>query len=240
MASYEDLAEVYDEVYSWKDYARESARIQALLAHEGVRHGAALLDVGCGTGSHLVHLARWFRVTGLDPSPRMLSRARRKVPRGRFVRGRMQTFRLPQRFDAILCLFSTIGYVRSSSEMRETLRNLVRHLAPAGVLLLEPWIEPSQFLARHVHLLTVDRPELKIARATASRREGEHSILEMHYLVARPGAVEHFRERHVMTLVPIAQVRSWLEAEGLSVHTFSRGFTGRGLIIARRRTTRRR
>ena len=233
MSAYRDLAEIYDDIYAWKDYEAEALRLKNLLG--SAEHPAGRGDPrrGVRDGTHLSYLAKWFRVTGVDASREMLARARRKLPRVPLYRARMQSFHLGQRFDAVLCLFSAIGYVRSPRELKATLENLVRHLARRRVLVIDPWVEPTEFLPRHVHLLTVDRPGYKIARLTASRRRADRSILEMHYLVARPGSVQHIRERHTMLLVPKARMQSWLEALGLSVRVYPKGLTGRGLIVAR-------
>ena len=58
-------AEIYDTVYSFKDYAAEAERVNELI--QSRRPGAAsLLDVACGTGKHLEQLRRWYAVEGVD------------------------------------------------------------------------------------------------------------------------------------------------------------------------------
>src|SRR5208337_626800 len=107
---YVRVAEVYDRVHAWKDYAKEARIVRSIARRWGPRGTRTLLDVACGTGAHLRHLVRWYECTGLDPSSAMLAVARKNVPAARFVRGRMPTFDLHQRFDVITCLFSAIGY----------------------------------------------------------------------------------------------------------------------------------
>ena len=58
-------ADIYDAVYSFKDYAAEAERIHTLI-QERTPGAATLLDVACGTGKHLEQLARWYEVQGLD------------------------------------------------------------------------------------------------------------------------------------------------------------------------------
>lgn len=60
--SYESWADVYDAIYSFKDYSAEAARILALP-------GRNLLDVGCGTGLHLQHLVSRFDCAGWTGRP---------------------------------------------------------------------------------------------------------------------------------------------------------------------------
>ena len=56
-----------------------------------VRPGDRVLDAACGTGDFALadHRAGALEVTGLDFSPRMLERARRKAPGLEFVEGDM-------------------------------------------------------------------------------------------------------------------------------------------------------
>ena len=94
---------------------------------------------------------------------------------------------------------------------------MARHLEPGGTLVLEPWITPENWMVGRPHLLTVDEPELKIARTTAAGREGDVSILEFDYLVATPEGTRHFTERHEAALFTDEQYRRALERAGLSV-----------------------
>jgi len=230
---YRRSAEVYDTVYSWKDYAAESRRIHQLIRRYGPSPARTLLDVACGTGAHLRYLSKWYRVTGLDRSPEMIRRARRNLPRARFVRGTMQGFRLPQRFDAITCLFSAIGYVRSDRELRRTIRNFARHLRPGGVLIVEPWLTPSQYAVGSIHLGTFGTRDAPIARMNSSERRGHRSIMDMHYLVPDGSRVRHWVERHELSLFDVPSQLAAYRAAGLRVrHMASRFKNERGLYVA--------
>lgn len=59
----------------------------------GDLRGRTVLDIGCGTGRLALALARRHgaKVTGLDPSPEMLSVARRKDPSGAWVLGHAES-----------------------------------------------------------------------------------------------------------------------------------------------------
>jgi ubiquinone/menaquinone biosynthesis C-methylase UbiE len=231
--TYHDLAGVYDAVYAWKNYAREARRVRAIVRRFGPPGAHRVLDVACGTGHHLEHLARWFDVVGLDSSGPMLRVARKRVPRVRFVEARMETFRLSERFDAIICLFSSIGYVRSRGSLERTLANFARHLRPGGVVLVEPWIRPSEFLTGSTHLGTYGTPQFPIVRMHLSERRGGRSIMEMHYLVGTKGGVRHWVERHDMGLFARNVYRVAFVKAGLRFIALpGPGFTGtRGLYL---------
>jgi ubiquinone/menaquinone biosynthesis C-methylase UbiE len=57
---------------------------RAMLEHVEIGPGSRVLDIGCGTGTFVVHLSRLHPeadVIGLDPDPKALARARRKADR---------------------------------------------------------------------------------------------------------------------------------------------------------------
>src|SRR2546426_1685446 len=92
-------AEMYDALYSSKDYEGECNRLEAAfrLTQRDVR---SVLDLDCGTGSHAIPLARQgYRVHGVDRSADMLQRARGDTtqiggPELQFAVGHFRTVRL--------------------------------------------------------------------------------------------------------------------------------------------------
>jgi SAM-dependent methyltransferase len=236
---YGTVAQVYDRVYAWKDYVREARRIRTLVRAEGPPGARTLLDVGCGTGGHLRHLVRDFECTGLDSSPEMLAAARKNAPGARFVRGAMPSFDLGKRYDVVLCLFSAIGYVRTEPALRRTLRTFARHLAPGGILLVEPWLTPEAWTPGSMHLLTVESPEAPIARMNGSVTVRGRSVMEMHYLAGVDGEVRHWIERHDMGLFSPRAMTDAFRAAGLRVRRIRSRFyhrprPDRGLYVGRR------
>src|SRR5689334_13293891 len=93
---YGSLAELYDKIYTWKNYGEEAAKLGALLHREGVEPGAKILDAACGTGGHVVELHATYRVTGFDRSDAMLAVARKKAPGVSFFEGDMRSFTAPE------------------------------------------------------------------------------------------------------------------------------------------------
>jgi SAM-dependent methyltransferase len=224
-------ADIYDAVYSFKDYVAEAERIHTLI-EERTPGAATLLDVACGTGKHLAQLARWYEVQGLDLNEDFVAIARDRLgDRAHIHLADMTSFDLGRVFDAVTCLFSSIAYVLTEQRLDAALAAMARHLEPGGTLVLEPWITPENWMVGRPHLLTVDEPELKIARATAAGREGDVSILEFDYLVATPEGTRHFTERHEAALFTEAQYRQAFERAGLSVELDEEGLIGRGLYL---------
>ena len=223
-------ARLYDAVYaSIRDYPREAAELDRLIQER--RPGArTLLDIVCSTGAHLEHLTG-YEVEGLDLDPEMLGVARERLPNVPLHEGDMADFELRKRFDAVVSMFSSIGYVLTEERLRSAVASMARHLEPGGVLVVEPWLSPEAWADRHVGAVFVDEPELKIARMNVGEREGNLSIFEFEYLVGTPNGLERFNERHELGLFTVEQYLEAFRAAGLEVDHDPEGPMGRGLYI---------
>ena len=227
---FDKSADIYDAIYSFKDYAAEAAEIHRLIQERKPGAGT-LLDVACGTGAHLEHLARHYDVEGLDLEGALLETARARLPDVSLHKGDMVSFELDKTFDVVTCLFSSIGYVETEANLARAIETLARHLEPGGVLIVEPWLEPDVFTDGHLDMTLVDEPELKVARVNRSRIVGGVSVLEFQYLVARADGIAHFTETHRLGLFTKDQHVQAFEAVGLSVDHDPEGPMGRGLYV---------
>jgi SAM-dependent methyltransferase len=231
---FDKTAELYDLFYDWKDYDAEARKVRHLVA-DRKRDARTVLDVACGTGSHLAHLREWYTVEGLALDADLLKVAARRLPGVTLHQADMRDFHLDRTFDVVTCLFSSIGFVETTEGLARAVTAMAGHLAPSGVLVVEPWLTPATFdPGRLGRVVLVERPHLQAVRMNGSRVEGNRSILDFHYLVARSGTVEHLRETHAMGLFTDDEYRSAFERAGLSVEHDAEGLMGRGLWIGQR------
>jgi SAM-dependent methyltransferase len=225
-------AQYYDALYASKANQWTSEKLQATirLLHPDAR---SLLDVACGTGKSLADLRSGYHVEGLDLSPEMLAVAQRRCPGVRLHLADMADFSLGQRYDVITCLFSSVAYVRTLDRLERSIAAMARHLAPGGVMLVEPWFTPDTYWVNRLTANVVDEPDLKISWMYISERHDRISRLDIHYQVGTPGGIEQFVERHELGLFSDAEYRGAFSKAGMTVTYDANGVFGRGMYVGR-------
>lgn len=224
-------AEIYDLIYSYKDYEAESRTLMTLLAAHTHSGGNDLLDVACGTGEHIIHLKGSYQIEGLDLSADQLREARRKNPEVPFYELDMTDFNLGKKFDVVVCLFSAIGYAKTPETCQSAINCMAGHLKPGGVLVIEPWFTPTEWVPNTPHLIEFESDDIKIARMNTSLVNGRISWFDLHYLVGTSEGTEHFAAHHELGLFTMEEMRQMMENAGLVVIYNEEGLTGRGLWI---------
>lgn len=228
-------AELYDAIYfAFKDYPAEAADIARRLAeeHPGAR---TVLDVGCGTGEHARLLASrtGLQVDGLDLNADFVRLARAKHPTGRFYLGDMTGFALPDRYDAVICMFSSIGYVRTLENLERTLRGFAGHLAPGGVVLVEPWFPPGVLTLGKHSVRSADVGALHVERVASTTVEGSISRLRFDYTITEGARTERLSELHELGLFTEQETLRAFAAAGLDARHEAPSPSNRGLYVAR-------
>ncbi len=227
---YEKSARFYDWIYTRKDYESDAATLLGHIRQRAPR-ATSLLDVACGTGRHLESLREQLEVAGVDASEQMLEVARERLGDVRLVHGDMRSFNLGRRFDVVMCLFGSIALLKSLDEARKAVANMVRHLVPRGLLVIEPWVAEDAWEDGRVDAAAHEFPEGQIAIASSSKRVDDVAQLDMQYLVATREGVEHISEPLEAGVWTEQDYKSLVADHGLETYYDDYGLMGRGLVI---------
>lgn len=229
-------AEFYDLIYStFKDYATEVAQLTSLLRRLNPAC-TTLLDVACGTGEHARLLsAQGFRVDGLDLDPAFLAIARRKNPDGRFFEADMSDFHLPHRYDAVLCLFSSIGYMKTLDRVTGALRCFREHLVPGGVVVVEPWFPPGGLDPARVATNVGEANGIRVSRTSRVVIDGRVSRLLFDYEITDAAGIRHASEVHELGQFTTEEQLQAFHQAGFDVEHDPKGLMDRGLFVAKPR-----
>jgi len=229
-------AEFYDLIYStFKDYRAEAAQIAGLLRRFNPQC-KTILDVACGTGEHARLLAsHGLDVDGVDLDPAFVRIAARKHPAGRFVEADMSDFQLSRQYDAVLCLFSSIAYLQTLDRVRRAFRCFRDHLAPGGLVVVEPFFAPGvpgvlypAGATRH----TGEANGIRVSRVSRLDIEGTRARLHFEYEIADGAGTRCASEVHELGLFSTAELHQAFRDAGLDAEHDPKGLTDRGLFVA--------
>ena len=228
-----NLSKYYDRVYSFRDYLDEAVRLQNLIIKYSESGGNSLLDVACGTGLHIKYLKDDFVCTGVDISKSMLKIARKNVKGVTFKEADMKTLRLRKQFDVIVCLLSSIGYVKTAARLEKTIQNFSKHLKKGGLALVEPSHAKSAYVNGEPRITTYDGREVKIARVNYTNFRQATAVLSMHLLIAERGKdAKYYVDRHELGLFGINTTLRIMKAAGLKSKYLKSGLmSGRELFV---------
>ena len=212
---YDQLAELYDYTVHYNLRGDEG-----FFAEEARRSGGPVLELGCGTGRVLIHVAKTgCRIVGLDISQPMLDKCRAKVddlpadlrPNVRLVRGTMVDFDMGETFDLVTFPFRSFQHVLSVDDQLRCLRCAHRHMAPGGRLILDLFhVDPAhmydpklreEWIDFKDHALPDGRRFTRSQRVAGFHFEEQYNDIELIHTVAHPDGrvdrlVQSFPWRH--------------------------------------------
>lgn len=230
---YFENPEIYDQTHSFKDYVHEVSDLVALI-NRWNPNASTLLDVACGTGLHLERLSHHFRCEGLDINQDFLAKASDRF-KGRLHHGDMESFSLHHLYDVVICLFGSISYLQTPDRLARAINCMAQHVAPGGLLVIEPWLTPESFWHGNVKLEVSEQRDRKIASMYVAKEESGVAVLERHFLIGEPTGVRHFIEVHREGLFRSSDIIDPIQAGDFEiVHYDPSGLHGWGLFVAKR------
>ncbi len=215
--AYNQLAKYYDLLYQDKDYPKEARFIRQIVRRR-CPNAKSLLDVGCGTGTHLRLLQDDFKtLAGVDLSPQIVTEAKKKVPQAQFAVGDMKTFRLNQRFDVLTCLYSVFNYNLTPKEARQTLKNFASHLQPKGLLILALYTPHNTEKKLSLHLGRDERTQVAKLNQFTYDPKTQLETSEFMVLIKEGEKLDFFTEtNHQLRVYGVKELTSLLREEGFT------------------------
>jgi len=139
----EKIIKYYDDIYHDKDYNMESNFI------ENNSNLNKLLDIGCGTGTHLVNLYKKGRIFyGIDLSKKMIERANRKFKDNKdviFKCSDIINFKDSYNFDTIISMFNVVNHILTLDELDKYFKSISLLLSEGGVFIFDCFNGSSVF-----------------------------------------------------------------------------------------------
>ncbi len=215
---------------------------QSLLPDGGP---VSVLELGAGTGRVAIPLAgAGARVVALESSPAMLAagRAAMEAAGVTVVEADFRRFGLEQRFDLVICAFSTFRHLLTPEDQRACLMAVRRHLTPGGRLVLDLQIATPDEMAPGAQPLVLEwvrrdaRTGSVVTKLAAMEADPQSSRLLITYIYdARrsDGTVERTLAQFPLRQVTPGELRARLREAGLKVRSMAGDYTGGGRLEER-------
>ncbi|MEZ5566184.1 MAG: class I SAM-dependent methyltransferase [Gammaproteobacteria bacterium] len=221
----------YDLLYRDKDYSRECDLVEQCIKNYGAQSSSHILDLGCGTGTHAIELARrGHHVHGVDLSAAMLAIAREKGQQARkeqpslaleFSSGNVTEIRLPGEFDVVLMMFAVLGYQVEAQGVQLALANVRRHLKAGGLFVADFWYGPAVLQTQPSdRIRTIKNGEVTTLRAAHGQLDSFEQIATVDYdvwVLDSTKLISSFKERHEMRFFFPQEIKNLLASAGFEL-----------------------
>lgn len=197
----------YDLLYADKNYEKECVFIEEAFKKYSPFEPTKILDIGCGTGGHLLNLAkRGYEVVGIDKSKSMVQIAEEKIRkykiRARIMAGDVLDFSLNEKFDACISMFAVINYIVETDYLIKAFNNIRRHLKQGALFIFDYWYGPAVLTIRpSSRVKIVEKNGVKVIRIVVPQLDTFNCIQKSNYnLIVIEGdkIIDEAQEVHVL------------------------------------------
>jgi len=225
---FEKSAGIYDLLYSDKDYDAECDLIEAIFQ----KHGKVVkdvFDVGCGTGNHSLRLSkRGYNVSSIDPSLDMLKIFVEKNLNNEILIENFcaHDFWFAERkFDAVICMFSTLNYIIKTDKITASLKNIHKYLKKGGLFIFDFWYGPAVHHIRpsEKHKIVTEGKKMVI-RVVTPETYIDTNIQKSHYrfiVLLHDCIFDDFEETHTLRFFFPEEITQFLQETGFRILSFS-------------------
>ena len=225
MKLYGNLAKFYDLLYSYRDYGKEADfLVRNLHSIESQR----LLDIACGTGSHLEAVRRKLpkaELTGIDLNQDMLDVAAEKGLNAKLIKTDMKGFDLKEEFDLVYCLSSSIQYNLSKEDFEKTVHSM-RRQATNGKVIFDLAYCAERWREGYTNITINSNERYDVAELYTSHSRDGFSYWNPLYLVKdkQTGEIDMYVDKHVIKLWSVQEVEDLLRENNLP-YVIKHGFS---------------
>jgi SAM-dependent methyltransferase len=254
------MTEFYDAIARFYDAENLEMTDDLLLYSElAATYSDPILDVGCGTGRVMLNLAQeGYDCVGIDTSPQMLARGRRKAQtfgdiaaRVQFIEADVAHFQGESRFSLILLPYHAFMHFQDQAEQLKVLAQLKTNLAEDGRIVFDLPNAGEAFATQDEHALTLERtfiePEtghlvMQQSMSQLDRATQKLYITWIYDEVSEDGTIRRTVAPLTLRYVFLSELSLLLKASGLKIEEiygdYDRSAFGDGspkmIVVARR------
>jgi SAM-dependent methyltransferase len=231
----DDYLNIYSHIFTAERAAQEVSFAERIVK---LTPGACVLDLCSGQGRHSVPLAQQgYRVTALDLNPAYLRLAERAAKAHRvtldMIVGDMRKIPFARRFDAVINMYSSFGYLETEADDLQVLESVATALKPGGRFFIDmlnrEWAV-ANYIQNDWHAgpdgtLYIERRELDLAS----------SRMHVRFTIVDPRGGRRESIGHNIRLYTLTEISRMLSRVGFHEIASYGGFSGEPYAIETRR-----
>jgi SAM-dependent methyltransferase len=222
---YDKFGRYYDLIYdSFYDYEMECDNLERLFSKFLKEHPKSILDIGCGTGSHAMELARrGYHVTGIDISSVMIKEAKRKAKEAsldcEFFIMDMRELDFDFHFDCAICMFGSFDYLTTKRDLHKFLRKLGKVLLEDSIFVFEFWNFNAAQPEFRTWLKVKDENVnlIRLAESKLNKNTRINTLSMEFFIFGEDEKVESFSEDHRLRCYTASEIKSLLSDYGFKI-----------------------
>ncbi len=206
MKAYNQVASVYDYMIDWETRLQNEDAFFIHLFREQMTQ--SILDLGCGTGEHVLHWGEMgHNTTGVDSSKEMIAQAKQKADEldvdVEFLCLPMDQFavKIEESFDMITCIGNTLPHVLDQAKLDRLFQNIAAKLNPFGCAVFQ--------LHNFEPILEVQKRDFPVK---ARQENGKEYIFSRFY--------DYHQEKMLFNLVAITRENGSFTSKSHSVYHY--------------------
>ena len=221
MGIYEKYAEIYDSSGQIGFSLRTIPYLRELLERHPVEKGS-ILDLACGTGTVALSFAgNGWEVWGVDASSEMLAQAENKARETgltlRLSCQDMRHFTVPAGVRLVTCLYDSMNYMLTFSDLQAVMQRVAAHLSPGGIFLFDM---NTAWALEHVwdhHTFFIEDDDLSLIMTSEYEERQALARVTVTGFVRRGEVYERFSETHTEQAYSEDHVKAIISASGLEL-----------------------
>lgn len=230
---FDAYASYYDLLYRDKDYAAEAEYVASHI-RRNARGAKRILELGCGTGGHAIHLAQMgYLVHGVDLSEAMLSRALARkdslppevAARLSFSKGDVRTVRTGETVDTVISLFHVMSYQVTNADVNAAFETASSHLRSGGLFLFDFWYGPAVLTEKpEVRVKRLENEHIEVTRIAEPVLNSNESTVQVNYTLfvkdKATGKIEQTVESHKLRYLFLTELQHYLAGRFVAPKAF--------------------
>ena len=214
---FQKFAEVYDSLMDLQHFYDSYYRFIIEILQKLNFNPKNILDLACGTGKLAeIFLKNCYKIEGVDLSEAMLKIARKRGLKT--YRRNMVDFRLGKKYDLIVCIFDSLNYLQSQSQLQKCFASVYSNLNSGSLFVFDvnsdykinsyiPKVnKTAHYKIGNTELIWENshKPDAWIAKITMIEK-------------TKDGGNRKYHETHVEKAYSLKTIRELLEKSGLNV-----------------------